>query len=67
MTHTKIRPYACEFCSKTFTSGPNCRKHKREVHPLELAEAEKNNVVKKSVKLPKIDELLSMSVSHSNS
>jgi uncharacterized Zn-finger protein len=61
--HSNIRPYECEFCEKTFTNGPNCRKHKREIHPKELKEAEKKGEKKKIVKLPKLSDLLTMSES----
>ena len=37
----------------------------REVHPAELAALEKDNTNRKSVKLPKIEELLNMSISES--
>ncbi|KAL7044878.1 hypothetical protein ACKWTF_002091 [Chironomus riparius] len=62
ITHSDIRPYKCDFCPKTFKNGPNCRKHKREVHRTELAASEKNESNRKSVKLPKIHELLNMSI-----
>lgn len=60
ITHANIRPYTCDYCPKTFTNGPNCRKHLREIHPEELKEAEKIGTPKKSVKLPRIEELLKM-------
>lgn len=55
-----MRYYKCEFCDKTFKNGANARKHKREVHPIELKQADKNEEEKKVVKLPKISELLIM-------
>ncbi|XP_070496686.1 gastrula zinc finger protein XlCGF26.1-like [Chironomus tepperi] len=61
--HSDIRPYKCDFCPKVFKNGPNCRKHKREVHPTELAASDKTESNRKSVNLPKINELLNMSVS----
>ena len=30
----------CNYCGRSFTSGTNCRSHKRKCHPLELAELE---------------------------
>lgn len=59
--HTDIRAYACDWCDKTFTNGANCRKHKKDSHLEELKEAEKTET-KKIVRLPKIDELLSISM-----
>lgn len=59
--HSNIRPYKCDFCEKTFTNGPNCRKHKKEVHPIKLEEAEKKGNKQKTVKLPNLPELLAMS------
>lgn len=59
--HTGIKAYSCEWCLKKFSNGANCRKHKKEAHPVELAEADKNET-KKVVKLPKINELLSMTL-----
>ncbi|XP_055382322.1 zinc finger protein 311-like isoform X2 [Condylostylus longicornis] len=35
--HTGLKPYECPFCNLTFANGSNCRKHKRTVHPTELA------------------------------
>lgn len=62
ITHSNIRPYVCEFCHKTFTNGPNCRKHKRETHAKELEKADRRGIPKKVVKLPNIEELLEMSI-----
>jgi RNase P subunit RPR2 len=59
--HTNIKAYKCDWCEKSFANGANCRKHKKECHPKELAEAEKSES-KTIVKLPKIDELLTMSL-----
>lgn len=61
VTHSNMRPYACEYCDKTFTNGPNCRKHTREKHAKELEKAEGKGP-RKIVKLPKIDELIEMSM-----
>lgn len=58
--HTAIKAYKCDWCARTFSNGANCRKHKKEMHPKELAEADKYQ--KKKVELPKIEELLSMSL-----
>lgn len=57
--HTNIRAYNCEWCSKKFANGANCRKHKKETHPTELALADKNKE-KTIVKLPKIEEILTI-------
>lgn len=59
--HTEIRAYACDWCPKTFSNGANCRKHKKEAHPAEVNEADKKKF-KKIVQLPKIGELLSISL-----
>jgi transposase len=59
--HTEIRAYTCDWCEKTFSNGANCRKHKKDAHPRELREAEKKCATK-IVRLPKINELLSISL-----
>lgn len=64
--HTELKAYSCDWCEKTFANGANCRKHKKESHPKEVAEADKKKV-KKQVRLPRIDELLAMSLETSNS
>lgn len=58
--HTGIKAYKCDWCPKEFSNGANCRKHKKDFHPKELAKAD-TELDKKSVQLPKIDELLSIS------
>ena len=58
--HTNLRAYKCDWCEKTFANGANCRKHKKESHPNEILEADKNERTK-IVKLPKLEELLKMS------
>lgn len=35
--HTGERPYACNFCDRTFVNSSNRRKHKLKDHPVELA------------------------------
>ena len=62
LLHSNLKPYECEFCQKTFANGPNCRKHKKEMHPKELEKAEKKGGKQKNVKLPSIAELLAMSL-----
>lgn len=59
--HTEIRAYKCDWCPKTFSNGANCRKHKKEAHPAELVEDDKKEK-KKIVSLPKINELITMSL-----
>lgn len=55
--HSDLRPYSCMWCDKTFKSGANCRKHKKEAHPVELAESDASGV-KIGVVLPKLEQLL---------
>lgn len=62
--HTGIRAYACDWCPKTFSNGANCRKHKKEAHLNEVTEADKKPL-KKIVQLPKIKELLTLSLENS--
>lgn len=59
--HTDLKAYSCDWCEKTFANGANCRKHKKEVHPHQVAEADRKKT-KKPVRLPNIDELLMMSL-----
>ncbi|KAI8045591.1 zinc finger protein weckle [Drosophila gunungcola] len=54
--HTGIRPYKCNFCGRDFTNGSNCRSHKRQSHPKELAEEESRGV-SRSTLLPMLAEL----------
>ncbi|XP_016977550.1 zinc finger protein weckle [Drosophila rhopaloa] len=54
--HTGIRPYKCNFCGRDFTNGSNCRSHKRQSHPKELAEEESRGV-SRSTLLPMLEEL----------
>ncbi|KAH8383627.1 hypothetical protein KR009_009715 [Drosophila setifemur] len=54
--HTGIRPYKCNFCGRDFSNGSNCRSHKRQAHPKELAEEEARGV-SRSTLLPLLDEL----------
>ena len=61
--HTNIKAYKCSWCEKTFANGANFRKHQKEHHPKELEEDEKKNI-KQIVRLPKIEELLSLSLEH---
>lgn len=64
ISHTDLKAYSCDWCEKTFANGANCRKHKKEIHPQEVAEADKKKS-KKQVRLPNIDELLMMSLENS--
>lgn len=57
--HTEIRAYSCDWCSKTFSNGANCRKHKKDAHPKELSKADESES-KKIVRLPKIGDLLTL-------
>ncbi|EDV49657.1 zinc finger protein 506 [Drosophila erecta] len=54
--HTGIRPYKCNFCGRDFANGSNCRSHKRQAHPKELAEEEARGVTRSTL-LPMLDEL----------
>ncbi|KAH8247161.1 hypothetical protein KR032_011603 [Drosophila birchii] len=54
--HTGIRPYKCNFCGREFSNGSNCRSHKRQAHPKELAEEESRGV-SRSTLLPMLEEL----------
>ncbi|XP_017067197.2 zinc finger protein weckle [Drosophila eugracilis] len=54
--HTGIRPYKCNFCGRDFSNGSNCRSHKRQAHPKELAEEESRGV-SRSILLPMLNEL----------
>lgn len=54
--HTGIRPYKCNFCGREFSNGSNCRSHKRQSHPKELAEEESRGV-SRSTLLPMLEEL----------
>lgn len=40
--HLNIRKYSCKWCSRSFVSNSNFRKHKRTAHPVQLEEFEKN-------------------------
>lgn len=64
--HTKIRPYQCDWCQKSFANGANCRKHKKESHPRELAQAERCET-KQTIRLPKVEELLLISLESKHS
>lgn len=59
--HTNIKAYKCSWCERTFANGANFRKHQKEHHPKELEENERKNI-KNIVRLPKIEELLSLSL-----
>jgi uncharacterized C2H2 Zn-finger protein len=62
--HTDIRAYACDWCDRTFSNGANCRKHKKEAHAEEMIQEERNKTTK-IVRLPKLDELLSINLKKS--
>lgn len=59
MIHSDLRYYSCMWCDKTFKSGANFRKHKKEVHPIELAKYDASGV-KVGVVLPKLEELIGL-------
>lgn len=42
-SHSGARPYSCPFCDRTFVNNSNCRKHKLQSHPQELAAYEMMN------------------------
>ncbi|XP_055682160.1 zinc finger protein weckle-like [Lutzomyia longipalpis] len=58
LLHTGQRPYECPFCDKTFTTGSNCRSHKKKEHPVELAALEASGQ-QSITNLPKLHDLQS--------